>query len=102
MMPSTTRTLACLALCRADPAHAQTVLLSHRHQGLDRASQTFDRTGDANADSKATHAFVAQCIDAIPFTGYCAGLSRTLPAGLNVQRHDAVLGIARNGTATLR
>ena len=58
--------LAGLALCLAASAHAQTVFINDRHQGLDRTWQTFDRAGDANADSDATRAFVAQCTDAVP------------------------------------
>lgn len=99
--PSITRTLTCLALCLTASAYARTVFTNDRHQGLDRASQTFDRAGDANADSDATRAFVAQCTDVVPFKGDCACLSRTLPAGLSFQQYDAVLG-PRSRTATLR
>lgn len=100
---SIARTLTCLALCLAASAHARTVFTNDRHRGLDRVSQTFDRAGDANPDHDATRAFVAQCIDVIPFTGYCACLSRTLPAGLSFQQYDAVLGRskAQNGYASL-
>ncbi len=67
------RSFACMlaghALCLAASAQAQTICISDRHQGLDQASQTFDRAGDANADREATRAFVAQCTDVIPFKG---------------------------------
>jgi hypothetical protein len=104
MAPSITRTLTCLALCLVTSAHARTVFTNDRHPGLDRVSQTFDRAGNANADRDATRAFVAQCTDVIPFAGYCAGLSRTLLAGLSFQQYDAVLGRskAQNGYASLK
>ena len=76
----------------------------YKRQGLDRASQTFDRAGDANVDSDARRAFVAQCTDVIPFEGDCACLSRTLPAGLSFQQYDAVLGRSKeqNGYVSLK